>query len=64
MRLADLTISELLALANILLRIAEDTPERDGAETLETVDEIKYILRLVSEKTAGGHAAFQANPLN
>ena len=41
---------ELLALANILLRIAEEIPNEDRRATREARDEIAYVLRLISEK--------------
>ena len=50
MRLADLTVPELLALANILLRIAEEIPVEDKRATREARDEIAYVLSLISEK--------------
>jgi hypothetical protein len=50
MRLADLTVTELLALANILLRIAEEIPKGDRRATREAKDEIAYVLKLVREK--------------
>ncbi len=50
MRLADLSVSELLALANILLNIAEEIPKWDLRATREAREEICYVLRLVSEK--------------
>jgi hypothetical protein len=58
MRLADLTVSELLALANILLRIAEEIPNEDRRATREARDEIAYVLRLISEK----EGAMQPSP--
>lgn len=50
MRLNDLTVPELLALANILLRIAEEIPKEDKRATREARDEIAYVLRLITEK--------------
>lgn len=50
MRLAELDVSELLALANILLRIAEEIPKGDQRATREAREEISYVLRLVTEK--------------
>ncbi|MFZ0572656.1 MAG: hypothetical protein WA265_03790 [Rhodomicrobium sp.] len=50
MRLTELTVPELLALANILLRIAEEIPVDDRRATREARDEIAYVLRLISEK--------------
>jgi hypothetical protein len=50
MRLTELTVPELLALANILLRIAEDIPVEDRRATLEARDEISYVLKLIAEK--------------
>ena len=50
MRLTELTVPELLSLANILLRIAEEIPVEDRDATRQARDEIAYILRLISEK--------------
>lgn len=50
MRLADLTVPELLALANILLRIAEEIPKEDRRATREAKAEIAYVIKLISEK--------------
>jgi hypothetical protein len=50
MRLSELTVPELLALANILLRIAEEIPVEDKRATREARDEIAYVLSLISEK--------------
>ncbi len=50
MRLTELTVPELLALANILLRIAEEIPVDDRRATREARDEIAYVLALISEK--------------
>ncbi len=50
MRLAELTVPELLSLANILLRIAEEIPAGDRRATKEARDEIAYVLRLIAEK--------------
>ncbi len=50
MRLAELTVAELLALANILLRIAEEIPAGDKRATRDARDEIAYVLRLIAEK--------------
>lgn len=50
MRLADLTLPELLALANVLLRIAEEIPKEDRQATREARDEITYVLRLIADK--------------
>jgi hypothetical protein len=50
MRLTELTVPELLALANILLRIAEDIPAADRQAVREARDEISYVLRLIAEK--------------
>ena len=54
MRLTELTVSELLALANILLRIAEDIPVEDRQATREARDEISYVLQLIAEKEGAG----------
>ncbi len=48
MRLAELTVPELLAQAKILLRIAEEIPPEDRPATREARDEIAYVLRLIS----------------
>jgi hypothetical protein len=50
MRLDELTVSELLALANILLRIAEEIPAEDRRATKEARDEIAYVLKLIADK--------------
>ena len=50
MRLTELTVPELLALANILLRIAEEIPAEDRKATREARDEITHVLRLIAEK--------------
>jgi hypothetical protein len=50
MRLTELTVPELLALANILLRIAEEIPAEDRKATREARDEIAHVLRLIAEK--------------
>ena len=50
MRLAELTVPELLALANVLLRIAEEIPKEDRAATRAARDEIAYVLKLITEK--------------
>ena len=50
MRLAELTVPELLALANVLLRIAEEIPKEDRAATRDARDEIAYVLKLIAEK--------------
>ena len=50
MRLTELTVSELLALANILLRIAEEIPVEDRQATKEARDEISYVLSLIADK--------------
>jgi hypothetical protein len=50
MRLAELTVPELLALANVLLRIAEEIPKEDRRATRDARDEIAYVLKLISEK--------------
>jgi hypothetical protein len=52
MRLAELTVPELLALANILLRIAEEIPVEDRRATREARDELSYVLHLIAEKEA------------
>ena len=50
MRLSELTVPELLTLANFLLRIAEEIPAEDRPATREARDEIAYVLKLISEK--------------
>ena len=50
MRLTELTVSELLALANVLLRIAEEIPKEDRVATRDARDEIAYVLKLITEK--------------
>ena len=50
MRLAELTVPELLSLANILFRIAEEIPVEDRRATREARDEIADALRLIAEK--------------
>lgn len=50
MRLAELTVPELLALANVLLRIAEEIPKEDRRATRDARDEIAYVLKLISDK--------------
>jgi hypothetical protein len=50
MRLTELTVPELLALANVLLRIAEEIPKEDRRATRDARDEIAYVLKLISEK--------------
>jgi hypothetical protein len=54
MRLTELTVSELLALANILLRIAENIPAEDRRAAREARDEISYVLHLIAEKEGAG----------
>jgi hypothetical protein len=50
MRLDELTVPELLALANVLLRIAEEIPKEDRSAARDARDEIAYVLKLISEK--------------
>ncbi len=50
MRLAELTVPELLALANVLLRIADEIPKEDRRATRDARDEIAYVLKLITEK--------------
>ena len=57
MRLTELTVPELLALANILLRIAEEIPVEDRRATREARDEISYVLQLIAEKEGGAPAS-------
>jgi hypothetical protein len=54
MRRTELTVSELLALANILMRIAEEIPVEDRRATREARDEISYVLQLIAEKEGVG----------
>jgi hypothetical protein len=54
MRLTELTVPELLALANILLRIAEEIPVGDRQAAREARDEISYVLQLIAEKEGAG----------
>lgn len=64
MRLADLSIPELLDLANVLLTIADDATKCDKAAAQEAVEEIKYILRLVTEKGEQSQGLFARVTLN
>jgi hypothetical protein len=50
MRLSELTVPELLALANLLLRMAEDIPAKDRKATREARNEIAYVLKLMADK--------------
>jgi len=50
MKLEELTVPELLALANVLLRIAEEIPKEDRRATRDARDEIAYVLKLITEK--------------
>ncbi len=50
MRLVELTVPELLALANVLLRIADEIPKEDRRATRDARDEIAYVLKLITEK--------------
>jgi hypothetical protein len=54
MRLADLSIPELLALANVLLKIADDLRKVDRRSAREALHEVKYILSIVTEKSQQG----------
>ncbi|MBI4723755.1 MAG: hypothetical protein HY765_01655 [Rhodomicrobium sp.] len=63
MRLAELTVPELLALANILLRIAEEIPNSDRRATREARDEIAYVLKLIAEKE-GSSESSQIRPVH
>ena len=63
MRLAELTVPELLALANVLLRIAEEIPVEDKRATREARYEISYVLSLIAEKE-GGAALPDCNALH
>ena len=53
MRLDELTVFELVALANILVRISEEIPPTDGRAIKEAREEIVYVLRLIGEKERG-----------
>ncbi len=64
MRLSDLTVQELLALANVLLKIADDGEGEGEAASGEVIDEIKYILRLVTEKAGHNGAMLAGSALN
>ena len=61
MRLTELTVSELLALANILLRIAEEIPVEDRRATREARDEISYVLQIIAEKEGKGQPSSGPN---
>ncbi len=50
MRLSELTVPELLTLANFLLRVAEEIPAEDRQATREARDEITYVMNLIAEK--------------
>jgi hypothetical protein len=53
MKLDELTVFELVALANILVRISEEIPPTDGRAIKEAREEIVYVLRLIGEKERG-----------
>jgi hypothetical protein len=61
MRLDELTVPELLALANILLRIAEEIPAEDRRATREARDEIAYVLKLITEKEGVKKPSFNSS---
>jgi hypothetical protein len=50
MRLSELSVSELFALANVLLRIAQEIPRGDRRSAREAANEITYVLKLIAEK--------------
>jgi len=50
MRLSDLTVQELLALANLLLKIADDDSAGDPSASGEITCEIRHVVRLIMEK--------------
>jgi hypothetical protein len=50
MRLSELTVPELLALANALLRMARDIPVEDWEATREARAELTYVLKLIADK--------------
>jgi hypothetical protein len=50
MRLSELTVPELLSLANLLLRMAKDIPAEDRKATREARDEIAHVLKLIADK--------------
>jgi len=50
MRLSELTVPELVTLANFLLRLAEDIPADDRQATREARDELTYVMNLIAEK--------------
>ncbi len=50
MRLSELTVPELVTLANFLLRLAEDIPAEDRQATREAREEITYVMNLIAEK--------------
>jgi hypothetical protein len=60
MRLEELTVPELLALANILLRIAEEIPAEDRRAAREAREEIAYVLKLISDKEDAASAPSRA----
>ena len=61
MRLVELTVPELLALANILLRIAEEIPKEDRRATRDARDEIAHVLKLISEKEGKKQPSIRAS---
>ena len=63
MRLSELTVPELLALANILLRMAEEIPVDDREATREARAEITYVLKLIADKEDAMQAS-QGSQLN
>ena len=50
MRLSELTLPELLTLANVLMRMAEDIPVEDREAAREARDDLAYVLKLISDK--------------
>lgn len=53
MRLSELTVPELVTLANFLLRLAEDIPAEDRQATREAREEITYVMNLIAAKEGG-----------
>jgi hypothetical protein len=64
MRLSDLTVPELLTLANVLMRMAEDIPVEDREATREARDEITYVLKLIADKEDAAQPPSSGQHLN
>jgi hypothetical protein len=64
MRLSELTLPELLTLANFLLRMAEDIPVEDQKATKEARDEITYVMNLIAEKEGSPEPSLRHDSLN